>query len=77
MLIYLNNIQRDMANKVDIKDLIFSEKYSEKSFNIEIHDRRECIEALYNNREFDAYGKGESVQNLTDRVQGYTRFVSS
>ena len=69
LLIYLNNLQRDRPDKVEIKDLIFSEKYSEKSFNIEIRDRKECIEALYLNRDFDGQGKGESIENLLDRYK--------
>ena len=33
-LIYLNHLQKDSNNKVAISELIFSEKYGEKSFNM-------------------------------------------
>jgi uncharacterized protein with ParB-like and HNH nuclease domain len=49
LLIYLNNLQRNRQDQVRINDLIFSEKYSEKSYNIQIEDRIECINSLYNN----------------------------
>jgi len=69
LLIYLNNLQKGRTDKVEINDLIFSEKYSEKSFNVEIRDRRECIEGLYYNGDFDGHGKGESIENLSDRYR--------
>jgi len=66
LLIYLNNLQRNSQETVDINDLILSEKYSVKSYNLQIPDRKECIDALYNNRyeDYDATNKGESVENV-------------
>ncbi len=69
LLIYLNNLQKDRMDKVEIKELIFSEKYSRKSFNIEISDRTECIDALYSNRPYNPHDKIESVQNLVARYK--------
>ena len=48
LLIYLNNLQKNREDKISVKDLIFSEKYAEKSFNLQVPDRKECIDALYN-----------------------------
>jgi len=67
LLIYLNNLMKDKNVTAPINDLIFSEKYSEKSFNLQIPDRKACIEALYNNKEFDATEKSDSVRNILDR----------
>lgn len=67
LLIYLNNLQQNRQEKVTINDLIFSEKYAEKSFNIQISDRKECFDTLYNGNEYDASDKGESVQNIVER----------
>jgi len=69
LLIYLNNLQKDRADKVPIQELIFSEKYSEKSFNLQVEDRKECMEALYNGQDYDASEKGESIQNIVDRYK--------
>ena len=63
LLIYLNNLQETDY----IKPLIFSEKYGEKSFNLQIDDRKECIEALYEGGEYDPTDKGESVTNIVER----------
>lgn len=69
LLIYLNNLQKHRADAVVLKDLIFSEKYAEKSFNIQVEDRKECIEALYNNQDYDISGKVESVKNVVERYR--------
>lgn len=69
LLIYLNNMQKNRKDIVSIKDLIFSEKYSMKSFNLQVEDRKECIESLYNRQDFDVRDKGESVQNIVERYK--------
>jgi len=69
LLIYLNNLQKQMSEKMAINDLIFSEKYSKKSFNLQVDDREECIEALYNAGDYDANEKSESVKNLVERYK--------
>lgn len=67
LLIYLNNLQKSQDVKVQINDLIFSEKYSEKSYNLQIPDRKDCVDALYNDQEYDVTGKSESVKNIVER----------
>jgi len=67
LLIYLHNLQRDRTEKVDVSNLIFSEKFGKKSFNIDVDERVECLEALYNNQPFNANGNPESVHNIAAR----------
>jgi len=70
LLIYLNNLQKDRKEEDKVKgisDLIFSEKYSKKSFNLQVDDRIECMNALYEGKSYDYNGKGESVRNLVER----------
>lgn len=69
LLIYLNYLQSERDNQVDIKNLIFSEQYGEKSFNINVEERLECMEAIYNSYQFNPEGKPESVRNLYARYQ--------
>lgn len=69
LLIYLNNLQKNLEDKVNITDLIFSEKYGEKSYNLDVPERRECIDALYNGLDYDLTGKRESVQNIVERYR--------
>jgi uncharacterized protein with ParB-like and HNH nuclease domain len=35
LLIYLNNLQQDQPEQVDVSNLIFSEKFGKRSFNID------------------------------------------
>lgn len=46
-LIYLNNLQKSLGLKESIESLVFSEKYGEKSFNIQVEERRQCLEKLF------------------------------
>ncbi|MHB1676265.1 MAG: GmrSD restriction endonuclease domain-containing protein [Sulfuriferula sp.] len=46
-LIYLNNLQREFREKEVIEPLVFSEKYGQKSFNIQVDERKTCLEKLF------------------------------
>jgi len=69
LLIYINNLQKSRTNHVNISDLIFSEVYGVKSFNIDIDERKNCMEFLYNDRkeQIDLTEAPESVRNLVNR----------
>ncbi len=67
-MVYLNNLQRDSSDrKVVANQLIYSEKYGEKSFNIQVDEREDCMEALFEGKPFDENGKSESIQNIITR----------
>ena len=67
LLIFLHNVQRDREEQVNIKDMIFSEKYGKKTFNIEVEERVLCMEALFNQEAFDGTEQPESVRNILAR----------
>jgi uncharacterized protein with ParB-like and HNH nuclease domain len=73
LLIYINNLQTETLKsdpslrQVEIKSLIFSEKFGAKSFNIDVDERAACMEALFNNSPFNPEGVIESVRNILDR----------
>ncbi len=46
-LIFLNNLQKELGGKETIEPLIFSEKYGQKSFNIQVEERKACLEKLF------------------------------
>jgi uncharacterized protein with ParB-like and HNH nuclease domain len=69
LLIYLNNLQRGKADQITIDSLVYSDDYSVKSFNIYVEDRKECFEALYNNKEYDSSDKNNSVKNIVERYK--------
>jgi len=70
-LILLRNLQKDLPDdvKVALDDLIYSQQYGEKSFNIEVDDRVPCMKALFEGMPFDPNGSVESVQSLYQRYQ--------
>ena len=67
-LIYLNNLQKNNANTVSISEMIFSEKYGEKSFNMTDETREPCLKALFEIGSYDVKEKDdETVINMVDR----------
>ena len=46
-LIFLNNLQRELGGQESIEPLVFSEKYGQKSFNIQVDERKRCLENLF------------------------------
>jgi hypothetical protein len=69
LLIYLRNLQRERNDKVSIDDLIYSERYGEKSFNLDVPKRLPAMEALFDEIPFDETSHEESVQNIVARYR--------
>lgn len=67
LLIQLHHLQDGRDDKVAIKNLIFSEKYGRRSFNLEVPDRAACMEKLYLGEPFSAEDASESVQTIVAR----------
>lgn len=68
LLMYLNNRLRSIGQTCTmIEQMIFSEAYGTKSFNINVDDRSECMEAIFNDQPYDTTEAGESVKNLYGR----------
>lgn len=67
LLIYLHNIQKDRPDTVSVEKMIFSEEYGEKSFNLDIPERNECMNALFDGIPYDSVDQVESIQNLIGR----------
>lgn len=75
LLIYLNNLQKGRKNEVHLSDLIFSEKYAVKSFNLKVPDREKCMNALYEGKEYDASNEGLSVKNIVERYRDIEELI--
>lgn len=68
LLMYLNNRLRSLGQNYSmIEQMIFSEAYGTKSFNINVEDRVDCMNAIFNDQPFDTTNVGESVKNLYGR----------
>jgi uncharacterized protein with ParB-like and HNH nuclease domain len=74
LLIFLNNLQRNREDIEPIEDLIFSKKFGKKSFNLDVADRNNCIESLFNDKPFDTSNSIESVINLVGRYQDIDKY---
>ena len=70
LLIYLNHLQKEHSQKVSISELIFSEKYGEKSFNMSDEPREECLKALFEQGTYEVRETDdETVLNIIDRYE--------
>ncbi len=68
LLIYLNHLQKENSQRINITELIFSEKYGEKSFNMSDEAREECLRALFETGEYEVKtSDDETVQNMVER----------
>lgn len=78
LLVHLHNLQIDRDDQVPVDNLIYSERYGVKSFNIRVQlgledstqdERYAVMNALFTDTGFDASGQPESVQNILARHQ--------
>ncbi|MFZ0420848.1 MAG: DUF262 domain-containing protein [Candidatus Sulfotelmatobacter sp.] len=67
LLVLLRNLQKGSTEKVNVDELIFSERYGQKSFNLYVDERTPAMDALYEGQPFDVSDRAESVQNLVER----------
>lgn len=68
LLIFLNHLQKDKSSKVSISEMIFSESYGEKSFNMTDESRQDCLTALFNEGAYTPTDTDdETVRNMVDR----------
>jgi uncharacterized protein with ParB-like and HNH nuclease domain len=68
LLIYLNNLQKELGLSEKLESLIFSEKYGEMSFNIQVDERIICMEALFREGEYEPKeDDDESTLNMSAR----------
>jgi uncharacterized protein with ParB-like and HNH nuclease domain len=67
LLNFLHHKLEDAEQKGQIADLISSQKYGKRSFNLDIPERTACMEALYKGEEFANADAPESVANILAR----------
>ena len=67
-LIFLNNLQKKLGGNESIEPLVFSKKYSKKSFNIQVEERKTCLESLFQKGHYDLQpDDDESTVNMVER----------
>ena len=67
LLIHLHHLQEGRDDRVDVQDLVYSEKFGRKSFNLDVPDRVEVMQQLMNGQALIFDGKSESARNISVR----------
>ena len=67
LLLYLHSQQKGRDDAEPVEELIFSKKFGTKSFNLNVPERNDCMEALFDGTAYDTVDQSESVQNLIGR----------
>ncbi|MEM8674967.1 MAG: DUF262 domain-containing HNH endonuclease family protein [Cyanobacteria bacterium P01_G01_bin.67] len=69
LLIYIHHQIKEQYEEDDgdVKRLIASTKFSQKSFNIEVEERKEAFKAIYEGKIFNINDQPESVINIVER----------
>lgn len=67
LLLLLHRRQGQRADRVHLEDLIYSERFGERAFNIAVEDRRAIMSALFNGEVPDTSDASESVQTIVAR----------
>lgn len=67
MLICLSHMLDDNTQRESLRSLIYSDEFGAQSFNLDVPERAECLQALFDNGDFDADGQPESVRNMVAR----------
>ncbi len=67
LLVYLHKLLDDANQQGQLAELIFSQKYGKRSFNLDVPERNDCMEALFTGSPFDEADQPESVANILAR----------
>ncbi len=67
LLIFLQHQLKETEQKGQIADLIFSQRYGKRSFNLDIPERTPCMEKLYAGEPVDENDQPESVATILAR----------
>ncbi len=69
LLIFLHHALADEEHRKQLADLIFSQRYGKRSFNLNVSDREPAMEALYSKTPFDEHAQSESIVNILGRYR--------
>lgn len=67
LLLLLHRRQGQRPDRVHLEDLIYSERFGERAFNIAVEDRRAIMSSLFNGEVPDTSEASESVQTIVAR----------
>lgn len=69
LLIYLYRgaTERGLGVAPTVQSLIYADHFGKKRFNLDVEERIDALDALFNGTGFDSTGRGESVRTLVER----------
>lgn len=67
LLLFLMKRQQAAGQQVTLQEMIYSEEYGEKSFNIDVEERRPVMQALFDDSPIDDDALPESSRNIIAR----------
>jgi hypothetical protein len=74
ILIFLLHELDDLDQQTQVKELIFSQKFGRRSFNLDVPERTACMEALYTGAELVNQDLPESLANIMARYADIDEF---
>lgn len=75
LLIYINNLQKELGINESLERMIFSEARGSKSFNIQVEERIECLQDLFDKGEYiPKDSDDESTKNMAVRYADIVEF---
>lgn len=69
LLLLLYRKQGDRKDRVHLEELIYSERFGERAFNLDVQDRNAIMTSLFNGEVPDTSDASESVQTIVSRFQ--------
>ena len=69
LLIRIQHLLDDAEQKGQLAELIFSQRFGRRSFNLDVFERTACMEALYLGEPYDDSSQPESIVNILARYQ--------
>ena len=69
LLMHLYRELEDKDDQAQVSTLIFSRQFGKNSFNMNVPERVECMQALFDKKQPNVEGKTESISNIVDRFE--------
>lgn len=76
LLVYLQHCTKDLENIADLGRLVYSSDYGSATFNIDVPERHDVMDALRSGQAFDPANASQSVRTIWERYQDIDRLFS-
>lgn len=77
LLMHLHHLQGDRSDRVKLEDLIFSEKYGRKSFNLDVEERTKVMDSIYADPSLNDFSdESESIKNIIGRYHDIEQLLA-